>query len=674
MHEGYFGFKQRPFAAAPLPKWYFPASSIDAARQRLARCLERAAGIGFLSGAAGTGKTLLLQVLAENFSDRFLVGLVPAGPLSTRRELLQAILFELGLPYANKEEGELRLALLEHLRRGEHHKAGLLLLIDEAHALPTVLLEELRLMTNWLHHGEPLVRLVLAGSLDWEERLAAPELQALSQRLAARCYLEPFDKAETSDYVRFQVAVAGGQVEQVFQPEAIAVVYQASDGIPRLINQLCDHALTLAYANDRRPVTPAVVQDAWADLQQLPAPWANPQQGGVASGDTAHQVIEFGGDLDEADNWLGPPTPAPPADELDFDLRSDVEIAPQPAGPEPSSLASLNSLSAADQFDLFPTDAVRGASESLAQIERHLDDLQEVPNSADLGVLPAAPQFELQSPGDDVLVDLDHLMEPRASEELLCDPHLEIPLPPKQANAADSGHLGLASAPLLELEDQDVESQPACIVVSDEEDKLEVLVNPYAILDEADDDFDALPPAAPSVQQVLPPGGVQPPSRAAQSDDSSAGEAEPARWAHRTSSSPVVELPDDFAGADEEVIADHYAQLDARNAAPLAAHSLPRPASRFAARTAAQPSQEPVAADSGIEMHDPRRDVVPTPWTTPPGTAAASPAEGSPPAGSSDEAADWLVIEDEPDAELSPDLPAIRGSDYRQLFSKLKGS
>ncbi len=260
MYEAYFGFSQRPFAAVPVANRYFPAAAVDAARQILGRCIERGAGVGVLIGPPGTGKSLLLQVLAGHFADKMAAVQLAGGQLESRRELLQAILFELRLTFRGMEEGELRLALVDHLTRGDKCPQGMLLLVDEAQALPTLLLEELRMMTNLARGGESRVRLVLSGSMELEEVLANPDLQAFSQRLAARCYLDPFDRAETLDYLRFQVAVAGGQAERMFDAGALDAVYRATDGVPRLINQLCDHALCLAYQAERRPLDAKAIE------------------------------------------------------------------------------------------------------------------------------------------------------------------------------------------------------------------------------------------------------------------------------------------------------------------------------------------------------------------------------------------------------------------------------
>lgn len=298
MYEGFFKLHGRPFLAAPQTSRYFPATVIESARKTLARCIERGEGAGLIVGPNGTGKTLLCQMLAEEFDERFDVALLSSGRLGTRQALLQAILYEMGLPYRGLDEGELRLSLLDHLEPDSRGKQGLLLLIDEAHSLPWRLLEEVRMVTNLVRDGLPRVRVVLSGGPALEERLASPKLNSFSQRLAARCYIESLDSAETTAYVRAQITSVGGDPAQLFHEDALRSIYRASDGIPRLINQICDHALILASLGGLRRLTSEAIDEAWADLQQLPAPWTGAQIQPTG----ASQVVEFGGLEDAAED------------------------------------------------------------------------------------------------------------------------------------------------------------------------------------------------------------------------------------------------------------------------------------------------------------------------------------------------------------------------------------
>jgi type II secretory pathway predicted ATPase ExeA len=283
----------RPFATLPQVARYFPAASIEDARRRLARSIERGDGPGVVIGGAGIGKSLLLQTLAAQYREQFDVVLLACAQLCTRRALLQAIHFELGLDYRRRDEGELRLSLLDTLLSGDESTQGLLLLVDESQALAVHLLEELRLLTNLSRGGVPRVRLVMAGMPSLEEKFASPELQSFSQRLAARCYLAALTRAETTQYIRAQIAASHVDADQFFAGPAYDAIFTATDGVPRLVNQICDRALVFADSRRLERIDAAVVQAAWADLQQLPSAW-EPAKTSTGSPTPAANVVEFG--------------------------------------------------------------------------------------------------------------------------------------------------------------------------------------------------------------------------------------------------------------------------------------------------------------------------------------------------------------------------------------------
>ncbi len=289
--QRHFHLRQRPFASCPSPDRYFAGESIENARQSLMRLLERHEGPGLVVGAVGTGKSLLMRLLAAALRDHCRVILLPGSRLSTRRSLLQVILYEIGLPYRGLDEGELRLALIDFVGNRERCPTGILLLVDEADGLALPLLDELRSMTNLMTDGEPRVRLVLFGSQRLEERFAHPRLESFNQRLAGRFYLEPLSQDETRQYVQQLFTACGGDAH-VFSDPCLDTVHHATNGTPRLINQLCDHALVLAAVDGRSRLDPEHIEEAWADLQQLPNPV---RRHNVTAGDTAtSDLIEFG--------------------------------------------------------------------------------------------------------------------------------------------------------------------------------------------------------------------------------------------------------------------------------------------------------------------------------------------------------------------------------------------
>lgn len=291
MYESYFQLHRRPFPSTPQAELYFPANSTENAFHTLSRLIERAEGPGLLIGGPGTGKTLVCRMLENRFQETFHVVLLNSAQLTTHRALLQHILFELELPYRGMDEGELLLALMEFLQPDCCSKAGLLLLVDEAHTLPPAVLEGLRTITNVTRNGQPRVHLVMSGGLALEERFAHPELSCFNQRLAARCYLHPLNYDETCAYVHWQIAQAGTPPDRVVAHDAWQPIYHATDGIPRLINQVCDHALMLACTAQRSQLDGRGIEEAWADLQQLPTPW----QPAGREFRAATDVVEFGG-------------------------------------------------------------------------------------------------------------------------------------------------------------------------------------------------------------------------------------------------------------------------------------------------------------------------------------------------------------------------------------------
>ena len=297
MYEQHFDLTGRPFGSAPNAGCWFPAEAIEQARLMLTQSIDLAGGVGLLVGPSGTGKSLLVERLAADFGTGFQVVNLASARLCSRRALLQNILFELKRPYRGLAEGELRLDLIEHLRTRQDGVRGVLFLVDEAHGLPLKLLDELRMLTNVVRDGDPCAQLVLAGTTNLEEKLADPRMHSLNQRISARGYLESMVYAESCDYVRFQIGRVGG-AGNLFSEDALGAIYHASGGTPRVINQLCTHVLVSIAQRQESQVTETAVERAWAELQQLPAPWnelptnSGTRDVGQETGDTG--VIEFG--------------------------------------------------------------------------------------------------------------------------------------------------------------------------------------------------------------------------------------------------------------------------------------------------------------------------------------------------------------------------------------------
>lgn len=289
--------------AAPRTQFYHPAQQIDAALKSVERCIRRGEGMALVVGPPGTGKSLLLSMVAEHVRDDFDVALLSGASICTRRGLWQSILAAIGERFRGIDESELRMAIVERIRGLAATGSGLVILVDEAATLPTRLIEELRLLTN-VPTPMPAVHIVLAGGLRLEEMLAGPRMESLAQRIAVRGYLEPLDHAETMAYLRTQTKAAGLEWQKLFAAGSDDAVFTATDGVPRLINQVCDHALVLV-AECNRPVTPADIAAAWREIQRLPPPSGleprtesprSPVSTPAAADDAAPPPFEFGDD------------------------------------------------------------------------------------------------------------------------------------------------------------------------------------------------------------------------------------------------------------------------------------------------------------------------------------------------------------------------------------------
>lgn len=273
MYEALFDLKRRPFAATPDPNCWYHCDRYQAVLDELLVCAEQGQGVGIVVASPGVGKTLLCERLVRDIGEPFTSVLLRHATFQSRRAFLQTLLAELAQPFDLATDQELRLSLMPVLRGLGQQGRALLLVVDEAHQLSESILEELRILSDLAVEGRPLVRLILCGQLSLEEKLAHPQLQALNQRVRAHISVPPLTLAESADYIDYRITWAGGRTDEIFEPAALDAICRAADGVPRCLNQLCDHVLLLAYVGEQRPVPVDLVHDALDDLQHLPLSW-----------------------------------------------------------------------------------------------------------------------------------------------------------------------------------------------------------------------------------------------------------------------------------------------------------------------------------------------------------------------------------------------------------------
>lgn len=270
MYEAFFGLNRRPFPSTPDIAGYCPSSVHEEALALLRCCVDDGDGVGVLIGPPGTGKTLLCHLLMESLAENNSTVLLTNTHLSSISSMLQAILFDLSLPYEGKSEQELRLLLTDFLISRFVEGSRTLLFIDEAHHLGDGHLEELRMLTNLEGRNNKAVQVLLFAQPSIAETLEQPELESFRQRISVAARLRAFDAQQTMEYVRNAIEKVGGDADSIFTANAFSEICDRSRGIPRRINQLCHRSLLMAYANESGTVDATFVEAA-ADQLVLPA-------------------------------------------------------------------------------------------------------------------------------------------------------------------------------------------------------------------------------------------------------------------------------------------------------------------------------------------------------------------------------------------------------------------
>jgi len=268
MYKQFFGLTKNPFEISPDPFFYHATPRHNEALANLHYGVGRRKGFIVITGEVGTGKTLLVRcLLAELRKNNIAFGYV-FNPLLSTTEFFQYIMADLGLQYSGRSKTEMLLDLNRFLI--QRHARGLItaLVVDEAQALRPELLEEIRLLTNLETSQQKLLQIVLMGQPELEGVLDSPGLRQLKQRVSLRCQLLPLDEEQTRGYVLSRLERAGAKPEpSIFEPEALAKVFEYSRGIPRIINNLCENAMVNAFAREQRAVTADMITEVAADFR-----------------------------------------------------------------------------------------------------------------------------------------------------------------------------------------------------------------------------------------------------------------------------------------------------------------------------------------------------------------------------------------------------------------------
>ncbi|OAI44917.1 hypothetical protein AYO43_08720 [Nitrospira sp. SCGC AG-212-E16] len=263
MYESFYNLRTKPFALLPDSDFLYPGSTHRAAYSILEYGLINEAPFLVLTGEPGMGKTSLLQKLISEHGENHSIGLVTNARYDIEH-LLPWILLSLGLSQKQLDPVEAYHLFSEFLIQKSKQHRRVILIIDEAQSLGAELLEELRLLSN-LNDGKTLkLQIILSGQPDLHTLLQRIDMTQFAQRIVVDFHLEPLSEVETGHCIRHRLKIAGGH-PSVFTNKACALVHRLTRGTPRLINQVCDVALTYGYAEQARVITSKLVAQAALD-------------------------------------------------------------------------------------------------------------------------------------------------------------------------------------------------------------------------------------------------------------------------------------------------------------------------------------------------------------------------------------------------------------------------
>ena len=329
MYNNYFGLTEEPFSIAANPRFLYMSTRHREALAHLLYGIRSDSGFVLLSGEVGTGKTTVCRCLLEQLPEDTEVAYI-LNPKVSVIEMLSSICDELHISYSKQDCSVKTLvdAINQHLLQRHADGRKTVVIIDEAQNLSLDVLEQLRLLTNLETNERKLMRIILLGQPELETMLAQPELKQVQQRITARYHLLPLLRSEIATYVSHRLAVAGQQ-KMIFPPRVLSKLYDKTDGIPRLINVICDRAMLGAYVKSQSKVTGSILNKAAREVMGR-----SPRQRWVLPGSILASILLVGVATaavlfyDQGQNLSVPPLPSQDSAEASPDPKPPTEVIP----------------------------------------------------------------------------------------------------------------------------------------------------------------------------------------------------------------------------------------------------------------------------------------------------------------------------------------------------------
>ncbi len=267
MYNAFFGFSETPFSLSPDPAFFYRSEQHEEALANLVYGVQARKGFIVLTGEVGTGKTTMLECLRDYLESQFIEFAFLFNSRINVEQFFEMIAYDLDLPCTRTSKTEVLFALNQLLVEATQDGRTVVLIVDEAHNLEWDVLEEIRLLGNLENRNGKLLQIILAGQPELDRKLDAPNLRQLKQRIVLRTTLQPFTLRDAVEYIESRLERVGVPDQKIFSEELMAEIHLRAQGIPRVINGVCDNLLLTAFAMESKVCDVEMLDEVCKDMR-----------------------------------------------------------------------------------------------------------------------------------------------------------------------------------------------------------------------------------------------------------------------------------------------------------------------------------------------------------------------------------------------------------------------
>ena len=260
MYEDFYAMQEKPFDLLPDPDFFYMSAGHDSAYTHLKYAIQENKGFVVISGEIGCGKTTLINYLLRQLPEDLLIGVISHTDVNPEL-FFKLICRKFKLAHEGLDKGEMIAVFQDFLIASHHENKRVTLIIDEAQNLPDKTIEEIRMLSNLETEKEHLIQIILVGQPGLRQKLSQPHLEQFIQRVTVHYHLDKLTEDEIKEYIRHRLHVAGCPTyATLFDESAYLSIWEASQGIPRMINYICDMALVHGYADGLTTIDENIIE------------------------------------------------------------------------------------------------------------------------------------------------------------------------------------------------------------------------------------------------------------------------------------------------------------------------------------------------------------------------------------------------------------------------------